>query len=459
MSPIPSQASGHPLAALLAEAQWSRADLARAVNALGHEAGYRLRYDRSSVARWMTGTHPRPPAPALVAQALSRRCGRLVTPQETGLVHSAPSRPPHTHDLDGEHGDAVRATHDLCDIDVRGDDRVTLTGIAYQVGPVPLWPPPRPRPVLAHGHRPSRHDLRYLDELTHHYAAHTERHGGGRARTALAAILRDEAVPLLRAQAPQALHQQLLASTTRLVYLLATMTSDTGWNGLAQRYHRTALALAHEADDRPLYAVTLRAMSTQALLLGHPHHAIDLAEAALNTADNRATPAQSAFLLAQRAHAHALTGTRHQAIADLLEAERQHARADSPPGPFTQYPRAALEYQRAAVFHTLGDHQAQLEALRASLAHRNPAQRRPYALTQARLAEAVTDLGHIEAAAALWHGFLDHYPQLHSVQAHHALNRLETALARFPHQPAATALRERARALSTAQPATRTPMT
>ncbi len=48
---------------LLAEAGWSGAELARAVNALGTLHGLALRYDRTAVAHWLSGTRPRRPVP------------------------------------------------------------------------------------------------------------------------------------------------------------------------------------------------------------------------------------------------------------------------------------------------------------------------------------------------------------------------------------------------------------
>ncbi|NBE56085.1 hypothetical protein GUY60_32550, partial [Streptomyces sp. YC537] len=74
------------LRALLAEAGWSNEQCARAVNAAGAEIGLVLRYDRTSVAHWLTGTQPRPPVPQLLAETLSRRLGRVATPAGAGFT-------------------------------------------------------------------------------------------------------------------------------------------------------------------------------------------------------------------------------------------------------------------------------------------------------------------------------------------------------------------------------------
>lgn len=83
---VPKGTRNTRLAALQQEAGWTNGDLAREVNRLGTLHGLRLAYDRTAVAHWLSGSRPRPPVPALVAEILSRRLGRLVTPEWAGLA-------------------------------------------------------------------------------------------------------------------------------------------------------------------------------------------------------------------------------------------------------------------------------------------------------------------------------------------------------------------------------------
>ncbi|MDG4861684.1 hypothetical protein P8605_26455, partial [Streptomyces sp. T-3] len=112
------------------------------------------------------------------------------------------------------------------------------------------------------------------------------------------------------------------------------------------------------------------------------------------------------------------------ALADLTAAERQHDRAHGPPGPFTSYPRAALEYQRGLILQRLGDPTASLEAFETSLALRTDDSTRPRALSHARYAELLLDIGYLEAACVQWTEFLVHLPALRSHRADLALTRL-----------------------------------
>ncbi|MEO3843093.1 regulator [Streptomyces sp. B22F1] len=78
------------LAALISEAGFSNAGLARRVDQLGLEHGLDLRYDKTSVTRWLRGQQPRGTTPALIAEVFTRRLGRRLTAQDLGLDACAP---------------------------------------------------------------------------------------------------------------------------------------------------------------------------------------------------------------------------------------------------------------------------------------------------------------------------------------------------------------------------------
>ncbi|MGC0311633.1 regulator [Kitasatospora acidiphila] len=78
------------LAALIEEAGFSHAGLARRVDQLGLEHGLDLRYDKTSVTRWLRGQQPRGATPALIAEVFTRRLGRRLSAQDIGLDACAP---------------------------------------------------------------------------------------------------------------------------------------------------------------------------------------------------------------------------------------------------------------------------------------------------------------------------------------------------------------------------------
>ncbi|MFE7123170.1 tol-pal system YbgF family protein [Streptomyces sp. NPDC057617] len=452
---MPRKSPNSRLAALLTETGMSGAELARDVNALGAAQGRTLRYDRTSVAHWLGGSRPRPPVPDLVAQALSRRTARLVTAEDTGLAQPVPVAPWFAR-LGAAGPDARLAV--LCRSESDPGRRGPLLRSSYVLSdPMPAdrtsrrpdRVPPRPAQATAGGGGrtgppATAATAQTLDVVARLFTSLSGAHGGGHARTALAAYLADDACALLAAPATTAVHRDLLVGTARLTHILGTMTTDAGHHGLAQRYYRTAIDLAHESGENTTAAITLRALSTQATLLGHPHHAHQLAEAAIDTAGRTPDPAVRAFVHAQRALTHAHEHRRREALADLTAAESAHDRASSPPGPFTAYPRAGLDYLKAEVLLALKEPEQALTALRDAVRHRSATQHKSYALTHGLLAETLLRIGHLEAACTHWNQFLDHYPHLRSAQARQALDRLSGALAPHGAQRQAAAVRKRA---------------
>ena len=75
------------LATLIAEAGFSSKGLARRVVDLGHMRGYRdLKYNHSSVERWLRGEQPRQPTPELLAEVFGAALGRPVSPTTLGMA-------------------------------------------------------------------------------------------------------------------------------------------------------------------------------------------------------------------------------------------------------------------------------------------------------------------------------------------------------------------------------------
>lgn len=86
----PQRTPNRRLASLIAEAGFSNAGLARRVDQLGLEHGLDLRYDKTSVTRWLRGQQPRGTTPALIAEVFTRRLGRRLSAQDLGLDACAP---------------------------------------------------------------------------------------------------------------------------------------------------------------------------------------------------------------------------------------------------------------------------------------------------------------------------------------------------------------------------------
>ncbi|MFC9856289.1 MULTISPECIES: hypothetical protein [unclassified Streptomyces] len=448
---MPPRAPNVKLAALLDATSWSAADLARAVNALGEAQGLLLRYDRTAVAHWLKGSRPRRPVPDLVGQAFSHRAGRLISAEDTGLAH--PGRLSRADmPLPGtgqEEGGGLPRLVALCSQDADPSQRAALASITYSLVPHsrPIWRPDPPRPDQDREPYVSAEE-QFLSTVVELFAGLARAHGGAYIRSALAAYLADNAARPAVDGAP--LH--VLDQCALLTHLLASMTADTGLHGLAHQYYVLALEVAREAGNRASYAITLRAMSVQALRLGHIHQAHSLADSAVECAE-RHDPAVLAFALAQRGHTHAARRDGKGATADLVGSAEAHRRADGHGGAFAVYPEAGIAYRRARTLQVLQRPGEAVLAFHSSILQRDPGQHRPYALTQARLAEVLLEDGQLEDACAHWHIFLDHYPYVvGSNEAGRALARMLQHARSYPRQRQAVELLERGRASSARLP-------
>ncbi|POM23105.1 sporulation protein [Actinomadura rubteroloni] len=454
------------LRALLDEAGWSGAELARHAAAVAAEQGSPQTFDRKTVSFWLAGRRPRPPVPAIVAEAFSRALGRRVTVADTGLARDASSpRPPAARSGTSPHAGPSDPAAAL--LGLGRSQRGGPTDAAYRLDllDVPTWTEAasgRTAPVVPADHTEivTEPQVETIEQMVRLFLDNDGAFGGGYARGPLAAYLTHDVAPLLRASAPPALRLRMLRAATRLAYLCAYMCFDDEQHALAQRYHRTALDLAVEAADPAGYAVVLRGMSVQARSLGHHHEALVLAENAAATGQRKATPARHAFLLGQVAVAAAAEADRSTALSALSAAERLLERSTSRSTPYQVRPSqttagsgdvvggyhpAALSHQEAAVRAELGDLQGAIAALKTSLRHRPSDERRSRAVTTARLAELQLRTGHLDQAVHTWDAFLDDYPRLSSGRVTSALRTMKAQLR--PHSDNAGARHLLARAV------------
>jgi tetratricopeptide (TPR) repeat protein len=432
---------------LLAETGWTGEAFARAVNLAGAEAGLSLRYGRSSVAHWLSGVCPHPPVPDLVAEALSRKLGRPVPVVVTGLVGAATTTDPNAPPAPWWKMDAAARLVEPREIGAGGAAPVAHRGYHLSDLAVPGWAELTGTrqswswPATSIGKVEQWH-VRSTADMVEMFSDVDLAFGGGHARRALSGYLAATVAPCLRASATPSVRRELLTAASRLTYLCGFMYFDDELHGAAQHYYLTALRLAAEAGDQAGYAVTLRALSGQAHLLGHHQQAVHLAEAAVH-AGGATEPQTLAFLLGQLAVAYAGAGNCGQAVRHLLTAERHLNRVRDTPKPIGGCHAAALAHQLAEVQAKLGDRRGAIEALTASLSLRPPAERRSRAVTLARLAELQLDGGDLEAACRNWQRFLQDYLHLRSRRIDRALASMRARLRPHQNNSAVIALRRR----------------
>ncbi|MEU3756854.1 hypothetical protein AB0H17_29570 [Streptomyces olivoreticuli] len=432
------------LASLLGQAKWSRTQFAMAVNRIGSEAGLALRYDQSAVSHWLSGTMPRAEVRPVVLEALARRLKRPVTRAEAGFAGP----------VTGGDGTDLEDLIDVGRADMDPSRRGVLTAGVYSAAlAVPLFPDLAGRTDHAATGRTVRigeGEVATVRTMTEKIADILDELGGGHARPMAAAFLVNTVAPYLGASAPEKVHKDMLSAASDLVYLTGWMAMYEREHGLGQRYYVKALKLAGAAEDHITYCRTLRGMSLQASNLGHGAKALQLADAAAQ-ASPKAGPRLRAFLAGQQAHAASMTGDRHTAFARLHETETALSKADSRREAIGGYDASAYQFHVSHVLYECKDLEGSVRALRESLKVQPRQERQGRVHSNALLAQRQFELGHLEAACATWHAFLDDYVQLSTARGDEHFATMRRRIRPYGKSVAVRELTERAGEVSRAK--------
>ncbi|WP_256340479.1 hypothetical protein [Streptomyces sp. 2231.1] len=414
---------------LLDEAGLSPARLARALRLLAAEQHLSLTCDHTTVRRWLAGTRPRPPAPALLLECLSRQLGRPVAAHDAGLTNSPATVVDSSWQADPLHklNQIAYAELDPARYVLLGSEVFSLASLILPEHTMPYHPPRRQEDSQPDGPCLRLSEVEHMKGLMALFYKSAEQYGGQRIRIALAAYLAHEVVPLLHSLTREGVHRRLLSAAAQLTFLQGTLCADSGLDRTAQHYYQIAAQMAAEAEDAASYVIALRTMANQAHELGHHTAAVlNLSEHAAAHA-TQCSPAVRAYTQAGLAVVQAYHD-RNAALAALTHAEKLHTWSDSSSAPFTAYPIGALHYQRAQTLIALGSTSSAITALAASLRLRTAAEHRASALTRARLAETHLRLGHLEEAMYHWEAYLNIYPALRSARAMRCLQTMRRQL-------------------------------
>ncbi|MER6033155.1 MULTISPECIES: MFS transporter [unclassified Streptomyces] len=329
------------LGAVLALAGISNAGLARRVNDLGAQRGLTLRYDKTSVARWVSkGMVPQGAAPHLIAAAIGQKLGRPVPLHEIGLADADPA-PEVGLAFPRDVGQAVRSATELYRLDLAGR-RAGSGGIWQSLAgsfAVTAYATPASRWLItpadssvareansAEGSgaplKVGHSDVQKLREAAEDARRWDSKYGGGDWRSSMVPeCLRVEAAPLLLGSYSDEVGRALFGASAELTRLAGWMAFDTGQQEAAQRYYIQALRLARAAADVPLGGYVLASMSLQATYRGFGDEGVDLAQAALERNRGLATARTMSFFRLVEARAHARAGDAPAAGAALKAAE------------------------------------------------------------------------------------------------------------------------------------------
>ncbi|MFE5494128.1 hypothetical protein ACFQ7Z_29805, partial [Streptomyces virginiae] len=249
---------GHPnedLARLIKQAGASHKSLAAQINKLGAAAGVPLRYEHTSVARWVNlGMTPRGRTPEFLAAALGERLGRAVSVTEIGMYSRSGGNPDLGLDFAREPVDAIRVAATYWRTVDRSRRQLISNGfaIAAFATPVTRWlAKPTDAPIAHEGGRQvGRSDLDELWKAADEARLWDSRFGGGNWKaSSVTECLRLSAAPLLTGTYTEAVGRELFAATAELSRVVGWSAVDTGHHDVAQRHFVQALRLARAAGN------------------------------------------------------------------------------------------------------------------------------------------------------------------------------------------------------------------
>ncbi|MEU9334575.1 regulator [Streptomyces sp. NPDC048290] len=495
------------LAALIAEAGFSNAGLARRVDQLGLEHGLDLRYDKTSVTRWLRGQQPRGTTPALIAEVFTRRLGRRLTAQDLGLDACAPvyaglefaGSPDEAVDIvgglwrkdSGSHAELRKIAFTAAGLVVpsrdwligKPDDRVARAdqpparvpvqarpgsagglgapgGLGGSGGPGGTGGPgspgalgvPKQRPQADRGprHKVTGGDIAALRSVADLFRALDNMYGGGHARQALVRYLEHECEPMLRGTYGEQTGRRLFSAAADLTRLAGWTSYDIAAHGLAQRYFVQALRLAQAAGDRGYGSYVLVTMSRQAVYLGHGREAVQLARVAQQGVGGVAPPVVQALLHAAEARGHGVLGEVRACTASLVRAERalEAARAGD------EVPQWARFFDEGQLADELGHSHRDLQQFRAAAQHaeralqlRGPGFARSRLFCRVVLATARLGLGELDQACQLAAEAAGQAAEMRSVRALEYVKDFERRLEPYKDAAPVRGYRERVASL------------
>ncbi|MFD6528773.1 transcriptional regulator [Streptomyces sp. NPDC060184] len=375
--PLVARQPNERLQTLIQEAACSNAGLARRVNMVGAERGLDLRYDKTSVARWLRGQQPRGRAPGIIAEAIGRKLGRTVTIDEIGMANGknlasgvglqfAPT--------------VLGAIEQVCELwrsDVGRRDLLSGSTVASSalVEPSRDWLITGTDSQVARnaGARVGRSDVEAVRAMTAALVDLDHRFGSGHVRPVLVHYLNSVVSGLLSGAYRESVGRELFGAVARLTELGGYMAIDTGQPGLAQRYYIQALRLAQAAGDRAYGGYVLAAsMSHLAAQLGNPREIAQLARAAQEGARGQVTPRAEAMFLAAEARGHAAlgdAGTCEEVAGRAVEAlERADASSGDDPSWIAHFDEGYLADELAHCHRDLGQGTAAARRAKEALA-------------------------------------------------------------------------------------------
>ncbi|MFC9604740.1 sporulation protein [Streptomyces niveus] len=335
-----SKDPNHQLAAVMAEAGSSNKGLARRVREVAQRHGDRLGTTHVAVQRWLDGGGIQRQTAGYVAEALSDKLRRKITPKDLGFPGTVPARVPagatrYAGSLAETLSTLETLTHQRPEDGRRPGDEPPLPDSDVHSAAL-SWLVSRPDGLPTDTpatRRVGMRDVAAIRTAAGFFMQLDFQFGGGHAHKAFRHYFREDVLPLLSASYSAKVGEALFQAASEMSQLLAWSAYDSGNHALSDRYMMSTLRLTQIIGDRVMGARILTNMSHQANYLGQAPRAVMLARASVEGGRATATPRAMALFFAHEARALATAGDHRGAERAMNEAERYFEHADSAEDP------------------------------------------------------------------------------------------------------------------------------
>ncbi|MFB1042947.1 sporulation protein [Streptomyces chrestomyceticus] len=442
----------HRLAAVMAEAGASNKGLAKRVREVAQRHGDRVGTTHVAVQRWLNGSGIQQQTGMYVAEALSDKLQRRVSPQDLGFpsaVHSScPAGAKGYADSLPETLNALDGLTCQCPENARsGEPQLPDSEMHSAVLRWLISRPEGPPGDTSGTRRVGMRDVAAIRAAAGFFMQLDFRFGGGHAHKAFRHYFREDVLPLLGACYTAKVGEALFKAASQMSQMLAWSAYDIGSHPLADRYLLSTLRLTQVTGDRMMGSRVLANLSHQANYLGKARRALTLARASVEGGKAGSTPRAMALFCAHEARALATVQDRKGAARAMSEAERFFERAGSATDPewLAYMDEAELNGEFCHCFRDLGHGAEAVRFAERAVALTDPRYARTLGFCRMVLAQSQLLNGDLEAAVATAGLAVEAGDALQSARFHRYVNDFRREISVHAREPVVQRFNERVR--------------
>ncbi|GGR52584.1 sporulation protein [Streptomyces netropsis] len=447
-----SREPNEQLISLMAEAKVSNKGLAKRMRDLAAQRGDHLGTTHVSVQRWRDGAGIQPKTAAIAAAALSAKLQRTVAPIDLGFFGKSEPAAPLAVGYPASSADALAMLDGLSEksAEVSGSGSFVIAEGDLSSA-VLSWMVARPDGIpveRAGGQRVGMRDVRAIRTAGKMFMELDFQFGGGHGHKALRHYFRHEVLPLLDASYSEKVGSALFGAAAEIAQLLAWTAYDSGNHRLAHQYLTSTLRLSQVTGDRMFGGRILANLSHQANYLGNHTQSVQLARAALEGAQGRATPRAMSMFAAMEARALANLGDPRGAGRAMNEAERYFERAGTAEDPewLSYFDSAELMGEFCHCFRDLRQRAEALLHAERAVNETDPKYARTLGFCRMVLAQSQLLNGELETAVATASLAVEAGDSLQSARFQRYVSDFQTEISTQSAHPTVTAFSEQVRA-------------